>query len=200
MIKESGNKLNTMISSSMDLVRMEEGTYELELQQLNVSDLLRAVDAQLSSLAESRGVRLTYTIGGGPLDWDRDYPIFGEAIYLEELLVNLVRNAVEASPREGEVAISITGNGSYLFDIHNQGVVPEQVRGRFFERYATYGKKGGNGLGTYVAALIAKTHGGSVRFTTNESEGTHLLVELPKMPPVSPGRFIGVGRKTERSS
>ncbi len=200
MIKESGNKLNTMISSSMDLVRMEEGTYELELQQLNVSDLLRAVDAQLSSLAESRGVRLTYTIDGGPLDWDRDYPIFGEAIYLEELLVNLVRNAVEASPREGEVAISITRNGSYLFDIHNQGVVPEQVRGRFFERYATYGKKGGNGLGTYVAALIAKTHGGSVRFTTGESEGTHLLVELPKMPPVSPGRFIGVGRRTERSS
>jgi signal transduction histidine kinase len=111
-------------------------------------------------------------------------------------LANLVRNAVEASPREGEVGVSITRNGSYFFDIHNQGVVPEQVRDRFFERYATYGKKGGNGLGTYVAALIAKTHGGSVRFTTNEEEGTHLLVELPKMPSLSAERFIGVGRRT----
>jgi PAS domain S-box-containing protein len=58
MIKESGNKLNTMISSSMDLVRMEEGTYELELQQINVADLLRAVDAQIkSALLNSEWVR-----------------------------------------------------------------------------------------------------------------------------------------------
>jgi len=200
MIKESGNKLNTMISSSMDLVRMEEGTYELELQQLNVVDLLRAVHSQLQSLSESRGVHLVYLMDGKPLDWDRDYPVFGEVIYLEELLANLIRNAIEASPRDAVVSVAVTGNGSYLFDIHNQGVVPEPVRDRFFERYATHGKKGGNGLGTYVAALVAKTHGGSVRFTTGQEEGTHVLVDLPKRPAVPTSRFIGVSRRTERSS
>lgn len=200
MIRESGQKLNTMISSSMDLVRMEEGTYELELQQLNVVDLLRAVHSQLQSLAESQGVHLAYAMDDEPLDWDSDYPIFGEVIYLEELLANLVRNAIEASPRDGVVSVSVTYNGSYRFDIHNQGVVPKPVRDRFFERYATHGKKGGSGLGTYVAALVARTHGGSVSFTTSEAEGTHVLVDLPKTPTVPTSRFIGVSRRTERSS
>jgi len=64
-------------------------------------------------------------------------------------------------------------------DIHNQGAVPESIRDRFFERYVTYGKQYGTGLGTYSAMLIARAHGGNISFTTSREEGTHLLVTLP---------------------
>jgi signal transduction histidine kinase len=63
--------------------------------------------------------------------------------------------------------------------IHNAGVVPEAVRDRFFEKYATSGKRSGTGLGTYSAQLIAKAHGGHIEFTTSEAEGTRVTVVLP---------------------
>ena len=78
----------------------------------------------------------------------------------------------------GAITTGVSGE-NLAIDVHNSGVVPPGMRSVFFDRYATHGKKGGTGLGTYVAALIARTHGGSVSFTTDDSEGTHVTVSLP---------------------
>jgi PAS domain S-box-containing protein len=187
-IRDSGRRLDTMISSSMDYVRMEEGSYQLDPQLLNLVDIFSAVESQLSSILSGSSVELVYRVDGEPMDWDSSLPIYGEVIYLEELLANLVRNAVEASEAGDTVEISVRRNtegeerGSYLIDIHNSKAVPEDVRERFFDRYATSGKKGGNGLGTYIARLIAETHNGRIWFETDEEQGTDVFVELPLLP------------------
>jgi len=71
------------------------------------------------------------------------------------------------------------GGAVHTVSIHNQGVVPEQVREDFFEKYATFGKRHGTGLGTYSARLIARTLGGDVTMDTSEAGGTTLTVTLP---------------------
>jgi PAS domain S-box-containing protein len=187
-IRDSGRRLDTMISSSMDYVRMEEGSYELDPQPLNLLDLFRAVESQLASILQSSTVELAYDVDGADVDWDGSLPIYGEVIYLEELFANLIRNAVEASAPGDSVSVSIGTEdgdapaGSYRVRIHNSRPVPEDVRERFFERYATSGKKGGNGLGTYIARLVARTHHGEVWFETDEERGTDVYVELPLLP------------------
>ncbi|MBF0378795.1 MAG: response regulator [Desulfamplus sp.] len=62
--------------------------------------------------------------------------------------------------------------------IHNYGVVPASIRDTFFDKYATSGKKGGTGLGTYSAKLMAQTLGGSISMTTDETKGTTIAVLL----------------------
>lgn len=187
-IRDSGKRLDTMISSSMDYVRMEEGSYELDPRQINLLDLFRAVESQLASIVDGSGVSLTYDIDGDEVDWNGSLPLYGEVVYLEELFANLVRNAVEASRSGESVSISIQTDaraaprGTYRVRIHNSAPIPADVRDRFFERYATSGKKGGNGLGTYIARLIAAAHRGTVWFETDESHGTDLFVELPLLP------------------
>ena len=64
-------------------------------------------------------------------------------------------------------------------EVRNQGQVPEDVRDRFFEKYATSGKRGGTGLGTYSARLIAEVHGGAIAMATSAEGGIVVRVTLP---------------------
>ncbi len=63
--------------------------------------------------------------------------------------------------------------------VHNQGVIPAALRDKIFNKLSSYQPSRGGGLGAYIAKLIAEQHGGSVRFTTAEQEGTTFTVELP---------------------
>lgn len=99
---------------------------------------------------------------------------------IETILSNLILNAIEAAPQQTEVTVAVESvPGQVKLDIHNYGVIPMEVRDRFFERYVTSGKEHGTGLGTYSVYLITQAHGGQVSFTSDETEGTHLLVEIP---------------------
>jgi signal transduction histidine kinase len=95
------------------------------------------------------------------------------------MLENLIVNALEASPAKSEVRIDLIRNNVAAIIIHNQGSVPTHLKSRFFDKYATFGKSHGTGLGTYSARLIAETQGGSVVMHSSEEEGTTLTVRLP---------------------
>jgi PAS domain S-box-containing protein len=183
VIRESARKLDTMLSSSMDMIRMEEGTYELRAEPINLVDVLREVRREVEPLAASYGVSVSFAMGDDPLSWKSQLPIEGERIYLADALSNLLRNAVEASAKGDTVAVTVEQHDGYTISIHNSGVVPEEVRDSFFDRYATSGKKNGTGLGTYVAALITRVHGGQIGFSSSEHEGTVVWMRLPARQP-----------------
>lgn len=64
--------------------------------------------------------------------------------------------------------------------IHNSRPVPKSIRNNFFEKYVIKGKENGTGLGTNVARLIARVHGGDVSVTTSEEFGTTVRITLSK--------------------
>lgn len=96
------------------------------------------------------------------------------------MLGNLARNAVEASPPGSTASISLRDGGAAIIAIHNEGAIPANIRERFFEKFATAGKKGGTGLGAYSARLIATTLGGTIAHTSSERDGTTITVTLPR--------------------
>lgn len=63
--------------------------------------------------------------------------------------------------------------------IHNHGIVPEGIRDTFFDKYATAGKSGGTGLGTYSARLIAETMGGNITLDTSDDTRTTIRIVFP---------------------
>jgi PAS domain S-box-containing protein len=183
IIRESGRKLDSMLSSSMDLIKMEEGTYLLRPQPVNLVAVLQEVRRELEPLAGNSRVGVRFELDGEPLAWGARLPMEGERLYLAQALANVLRNAIEASGEGETVTVRVSSGDPYRIDVHNAGAVPEDVRDVFFDRYATSGKKNGTGLGTYVAALITRIHAGTIAFTTSEEEGTTVTIELPARQP-----------------
>ena len=183
VIRESGRKLDSMLSSSMDLIKMEEGNYVLQAQPVNLVSVLSEVRRELEPLAGNSGVDVEYTVDGAPVSWGARLMLEGEKLYLSQAIANLVRNAVEASEDGDTVHVRVTSGDEYELEVHNRAAVPEDVRDVFFDRYATSGKSNGTGLGTYVASLVTRVHHGHISFTTSEQEGTRVTVRLPVRQP-----------------
>jgi hypothetical protein len=104
--------------------------------------------------------------------------VMAEPTLCYSLFSNLTLNAIEASPSNGIVSIFLDQGSQARIRVHNLGVVPADVRSKFFEKYVTSGKTQGTGLGTYSARLLATTMGGKIEMQTDEESGTTLTVFL----------------------
>ncbi|QLA19008.1 PAS domain S-box protein [Desulfolutivibrio sulfoxidireducens] len=183
-IQNSGRQMMDYIKKSLDYFRMEQRSYVLRPQPVDMARVFRRIHEDLRPLAVNKSVLVAFVMDGEEISLAR--PIFfrGEEDHLENLFANLIKNAVEAAPEDSVVTVSIfSGKDAHRVDIHNPGVIPEAARARFFERYNTAGKEGGTGLGVYVARLIAEVHGGAIDYRTDPGEGTCLRVTLPTNPP-----------------
>lgn len=182
MIESAGRKMLEMINRSIDLLKMEKGVYPLEPVDVDALVVARQVVSAVTPLALDRGVMIDLRIDGRPAAASDVFIVQGEEMLLYSMLSNLVRNAVEAAPAGSTASISLSENGTAAIAIHNEGAIPTTIRGRFFEKFATAGKKGGTGLGAYSARLIAATLGGVIACASSEREGTTITVRLARRP------------------
>lgn len=178
-ISDSGYKTLDMINQSLDLYRMERGQYELSARTVDLVPVLRRVLRDLLDLASQGRIGVDIRYEGRPLEEGDRLDVRGDELLCYTLLANLVRNALEAAPKGSTVDVVLARQPERRFAVHNQGAVPVQVRERFFDKDATYGKRHGTGLGTYSAKLIAETHGWNIGFNTSLDKGTTVWVEFP---------------------
>lgn len=189
IIRQSGSKMHAMLDSSLTLYKIEQGTYQLQGDSFDLHASIRDVIRELEEKGKLLGVEMQLRPALPERDGGAAW-CFGEKLLCQTLFANLIGNAIEASKPGERVTVVLGENaGDWQVTIHNQGEVPEPVRRRFFEKYATYGKSGGTGLGTYSALLVARAHGGSIALDSGGG-GTTLTVTLPKNPV---DRFFGRG-------
>jgi signal transduction histidine kinase len=103
-----------------------------------------------------------------------------DAVLLRRILVNMVKNAVEASGRGDDIRIGFKDEtGGLTIWVWNPAVMGEETKRRVFERsYSTKGR--GRGLGTYGMRLSAERYlGGTIRFQSAHGEGTRFELWLP---------------------
>ncbi len=186
LIQQSGEKTLKILDRSRDLFQMEQGSYELNPQPVNLVDILSGIRDQLEPLTLKKNITIQIFVSD-PSKEEKPEMVQGDEDLLEMMLANLLKNAIEASPENAPIKVNIKWDHAddrkmHAIDIHNRTEIPKEVRDHFFEAYITSGKKGGMGLGTYNASLIARTHKGNIRFTTSEAEGTHVIVALPSGP------------------
>jgi two-component system, sensor histidine kinase and response regulator len=178
-ITDSGRKILEMVNRTIDLVKMERGTYVLKVAYVDVLRLARQVaDAQVRN-AERNGGGIDILLDGAPPAVSDTFVVKGEELLVYSMLGNLVTNAVEASPEGSRVVVSLTRGQRGMISIHNAGCIPEAIRPRFMEKFATSGKERGNGLGAYSARLIATTLGGETSWESTAEKGTTITVRLP---------------------
>ena len=176
IMEEASYTMLDMINLSLDLYRIEQGVYNLDTGPVDLVKVVGKAISGVRSLAAGRQVDVVLMPPAEPAG------VLGEELLCLSLMNNLIRNAVEASPASTEVTIRFDlEDTQVVVCIHNEGAIPAAVRERFFDKYATAGKKQGTGLGTYSARLLTEVQHGLIDFETSEQAGTTLFVKLPRV-------------------
>ncbi len=179
LIKEAGYLMLSMINSSLDLYKMETGSYQYKPQLIDLLQVIRKVFTECHNLSVAYEIGIKLTLNGVEPGDDETFMVMAEELLSHTMLSNLVKNAVEASPAGGTVDVALNVSEDLAtVSITNNGEVPPEVRQRFFEKYVTVGKDAGTGLGTYSAFMAARTQGGTISLDSSQPGRTTITVQL----------------------
>lgn len=184
LIEETALQVLGMINLSSVLFQIETGRFKLHAMPVTVGDILRRI-AEINRTAYS-SKELTISV-------DADVPVgeempqsSGDAMLCYSLFQNLLKNACEAAPDGTKVSVKLFDQTPLRIVIENKGAVPADIRERFFDKFATSGKQGGTGLGTYSAKLLTEAQLGSIELAvSDESNSTAITVVLPRASAVA---------------
>lgn len=166
------------INRTLYLWRLEQGVYVVDPKPIDLIPLLRRV---VRSCTDETTAAVSLLINGRPVDDADSFMVPGEELLCHSLMANLLQNALEASPIEEPVRVSLLFDaGHRRVTIRNHGVIPAEIRGHFLQDGVVSHKPGGSGLGGYAARVIADALGASIAFETGETTGTSVFVDWPE--------------------
>ncbi|MDK2955699.1 MAG: two-component system, sensor histidine kinase and response regulator [Desulfovibrionales bacterium] len=185
-IQQVGVKMLNMISMSLELYRIECGDYEYKPQIIDMAKVVRSVMLSLESMSKSARVSVVLDVRDGCGALIERCLAPGEELLCYSVISNLLMNAIEASPRGGQVLISLKRGQELVLSVSNKGETPYAIRDHFFEKYVTYGKKKGTGLGTYSAKMLTEAMDGSIELDCGEPGATTVRIRMPLYACISP--------------
>jgi len=179
---ETGH-LVQMVNELLDLAKIEQGVAPLQLADTDLGRVVESTVGRLGPYAERQSVRLRAELPAAGADTS----LRGDAARLEQMLINLVHNAVKFSAAGGEVVVRLAPAESELrleVEDHGSGI-PRAELDRIFERFykvdrARVRGAGGTGLGLAIARHIAEGHGGRIWADSEEGAGSTFSVSLPR--------------------
>jgi len=172
MIETAASNALETINRTLDVYKMEKGEYHPVVQSFDIGALLLKVAAQAELAFAHKKLRFVLPAPGASA-------CLGEPLLCYSLFSNLLKNAAQASPEGGVIAVELApGPLAVHVVVDNQGEVDPALRERFFEKYTSNNKLGGTGLGTYSVRLMAEVQGGHVTMESDDGH-TRLTVTLP---------------------
>jgi len=172
------NKLEVRIKTLLDFAK----PFEPHRAPCHIDQIAADAVASLRSQATAQGIEVTVTVSPDVPAAELDYA------QIEQVLLALLSNAVEAMHGGGHIAVSarLTDDTTHLrlqvIDT-GPGIAPDQLQ-RVFELFFTT-KSSGTGLGLAVAQKIIERHGGTIAVDSEVGKGTTFTIELPMAPPAS---------------
>lgn len=173
-------RLIRLINDILDIEKIESGKMQFDLRRMPLGPLIVRTAAANKAFGASRGVEIVSEMPPWPIS------VMGDPDRLEQLLTNLVSNAVKHSPDGGTVTLALlTKNGRARIEVRDRGAgVPADFRERIFGKFAMGDTsdsraRGGTGLGLAIAREIGERHDGTVGFSDREGGGSVFFFELP---------------------
>jgi two-component system OmpR family sensor kinase len=177
MAGAQARRLGTLVEDMLVLARADAGGYPLRPVDLYLDDVVDECRRAVAVLATDRGITVTST---GPTD----VPVRGDEELLRRLLVNLLQNAVQHTPKGGAVSVDVSPNGSNVYvRVTDSGKgIADADRSRIFDRFVQLDpsrRAAGTGLGLTIAKWIAEAHQGSLSLESSGPDGSTFCVVLP---------------------
>jgi excisionase family DNA binding protein len=173
-ISAQADRLSRLLGHLLDISRFDEGKLRLERQPTDVVALVE----QAVTLARTWSERHSLLVAA-PAALEATI----DALRLEQVLTNLLDNAVKYSPNGGRIEVVVgQRRGALQISVRDHGLgIPPENRGQIFERFyqAHSDGRSGLGLGLYITRQIVELHGGSIRAEFPRGGGTRFVVTMP---------------------
>ncbi len=180
VIRRNAERMHNLIDDILELSSIEAGIVTVEPREVRLSAVIEDITTALAARAASRRVTLHNEVFNGVM-------VYADARRLEQMITNLVDNAIKFNREEGRVIIrhetaaerdriSVTDTGD--------GISSEHIE-RIFERFyridrARSREMGGTGLGLAIVKHLARAHGGEATVQSTPGDGSTFIIELPK--------------------
>jgi two-component system phosphate regulon sensor histidine kinase PhoR len=189
IIRRNATRMHDLITDILELSAIEAGNVAVNAEEIELAPLVTDVIASLATKAAEQNVVVTNLV-------PRDALIFADARRLEQMLTNLVENAIKFNRAEGQVTIrfesdldtnrrsAVVGRRSRIIVEDTGEGIPAQHLERLFERFyrvdrARSRDMGGTGLGLAIVKHLARAHGGEVTVASELGKGSAFTIELP---------------------
>jgi signal transduction histidine kinase len=180
-VRQSARVLLALIDDLLDLARLDRGALALELKPVSLSEVIvRSLDT-VRLMAKARGVVLI----AAPMP-DAMVPVRADALRLQQILWNLLANAIKFTPRHGRVIVRVDREPErYLVSVEDDGIgIPESELPHVFERFrqvdgSATRRHAGLGIGLALARSLVELHGGTIWAESVAGHGSRFTFSIP---------------------
>lgn len=170
-------RMATLIDGVLTLEKLRTGNTSLNLSKIDLFDLLDASAKALELVAKEKNIVITVE----PIE---SIEIDGDRMWLEQIMINIISNAVKYSPRDTKVTINgrvKSGTAEIRVADQGPGIPPEDVEKIFerFHRVSTTAHKVGTGLGLNICRELIMLHNGAIKCESEVGRGSTFVIELP---------------------
>lgn len=177
-IQDEAFRMHRLVSNLLDLTRLESGAVVLRREWVPAEEVVGSALAHLGRPAEGRDIQVRV---------DRPSTLLhGDPILLEQLLINLIENALKFSPPDQPVDVQVhgTGKGATLLVCDRGPGIPEGFEARIFDKLfrlpgRTPSTGSGAGLGLAICQGILQAHAGTIQVANRPQGGAQFIVSLP---------------------
>lgn len=177
----SSERLLKLIEELLTVSRIQQGSIKLQKHPFWPPESIQNVKKMLISLANSKGIELSIEN-----TWPITEQFVGDPDRLEQVITNLIGNAIKFTPENGRVCVhSYKEDNYWYFDVQDTGIgIPKSDIPHLFERFyrasnATEAQIQGSGLGLYVCKAIIEEHNGEIGLDSEPGFGTRAWFRLP---------------------
>jgi PAS domain S-box-containing protein len=183
VIDRNSRRQSQMVDDLLDMSRIMSGKMRLDVQRLDLSSVIEEAVASSQPAADAKGIRLVKILGSAAI-------VQGDPGRLQQVVWNLVSNAIKFTPRGGMVQITVKEVNSHVHiqvSDSGQGIAADMVP-QIFQRFrqadgSATRRHGGLGLGLAIVKNLVEMHGGSVdAHSEGEGLGSLFTVRLPLAP------------------
>ena len=180
-IRQSARVLLALIDDLLDLARLDRGALTLELKPVFLSEVVQRSIDTVRMMAEARGVVLMAAPMPEPMA-----PVRGDALRLQQVLWNLLANAIQFTRQHGRVVVRVEREPErFLVSVEDDGIgIPDAELPHVFERFrqvdgsATRGHAG-MGIGLALARSLVELHGGTIWASSVVGQGSRFTFAVP---------------------
>jgi signal transduction histidine kinase/ActR/RegA family two-component response regulator len=183
IVERNAQAQNKLIDDLLDISRIITGKLRLDVRPVDLAGVVAAVVDALHPTAEAKAIRLQAVLD------PRAGPVAGDADRLQQVVWNLLTNAIKFTPKDGRVQVRLERVDSHVEIVVSDsgtGIEAEflpHVFDRFRQADGTSTRKhGGLGLGLSIVRQLVELHGGTVGVESGGAgQGTTFVVQLPQM-------------------
>jgi len=179
-VAEQTERLRWLVDELLHASRLEKGRVELVKEKVGLQDIVQRVVGQLENIAREKSIVLETQM-------DSSLPaVEADARRMEQVLVNLIGNALKFTPRGGQVVVKGKATGDeVLIQVRDTGIgIPSEAMPYLFSKFyqvdgSSTRRAGGTGLGLYISKLIVEAHGGRIWAESEPDKGSTFRFTLP---------------------